>query len=157
MGYSKREIILAAFEEIGIASYVFDLQAEQIQSALRKLDSMMAMWESKGIRVGYAAVSTPDHSDMDSQSGLPSKAIEAVTLNLAIRLAPSFGKAVPMEIHKGAKQAYVALLSASASPVESVLPHTLPLGAGAKTWYGGYITPAADSIDLQDDSVLDFN
>jgi hypothetical protein len=156
MGYSKREIILAAFEEIGIASYVFDLQAEQLQSALRKLDSMMSMWESKGIRIGYTSVSTPDNSDMDDQSGLPSKAIEAVTLNLAIRLAPSFGKSVPMEIHKGAKQAYVALLSASASPVESVLANTLPLGAGSKI-RGGFITPLPDNIDLQDDSILEFN
>ena len=35
MGYSKRQFVAAAFEEIGLASYVFDLQPEQLQSALR--------------------------------------------------------------------------------------------------------------------------
>jgi hypothetical protein len=53
MGYTKRQFISAAFEEIGLASYVFDLQPEQLQSALRRLDAMMADWNAKGIRLGY--------------------------------------------------------------------------------------------------------
>ena len=58
MGYKKRQFISAAFEEIGLASYVFDLQPEQLQSALRRLDAMMADWNAKGIRLGYPAPRT---------------------------------------------------------------------------------------------------
>jgi hypothetical protein len=45
MGYKKRQFISAAFEEIGLASYVFDLQPEQLESALRRLDAMIADFE----------------------------------------------------------------------------------------------------------------
>ena len=41
MGYSKRQFVAAAFEEIGLASYAFDLQPQQFESALRRLDAMM--------------------------------------------------------------------------------------------------------------------
>jgi hypothetical protein len=52
MSYSKRQFVEAAFEEIGLASYVFDLQPEQIDSACRRLDTMMAQWNAVGIRLG---------------------------------------------------------------------------------------------------------
>mgnify|MGYP003525752305 CR=1 FL=1 len=53
MGWTKRQFVTQAFEEIGLAAYVFDLTPEQLQSALRRLDSMMASWNAKGIRLGY--------------------------------------------------------------------------------------------------------
>ena len=40
MGWTKRQFVTQAFEEIGLASYVFDLTPEQLQSALRRLDAM---------------------------------------------------------------------------------------------------------------------
>ena len=42
MGYTKRQFILAAFEEIGLAAYTFDLQPDQLESARRRLDAMIA-------------------------------------------------------------------------------------------------------------------
>ena len=33
MSWTKRQYIVDAFEEIGLASYVYDLQPEQLQSA----------------------------------------------------------------------------------------------------------------------------
>jgi len=42
MGYSKRHFVAAAFDEIGLASYVVDLQPEQPQSAMRRIDARMA-------------------------------------------------------------------------------------------------------------------
>ena len=51
MGWTKRQYIEQAFEEVGLAAYVFDLTPEQLQSALRKLDAMMAEWNAKGLRL----------------------------------------------------------------------------------------------------------
>ena len=48
MGWTKRQFVAQAFEEIGLASYVFDLTPEQLQSALRRLDTMMAAWNALG-------------------------------------------------------------------------------------------------------------
>ena len=59
MGWTKREYIEQAFEEIGLASYVFDLTPEQLQSALRKLDAMLAEWNAKGLRLGLSTAQFP--------------------------------------------------------------------------------------------------
>lgn len=53
MGWTKRQFVTQAFEEIGLASYVFDLTPEQLDSALRRLDTMIASWNALGIRLGY--------------------------------------------------------------------------------------------------------
>ena len=46
MGYSKRQFVEAAFAEVGLASYVFDLQPQDLEQALRRLDAMMAEWNA---------------------------------------------------------------------------------------------------------------
>lgn len=133
MSWTKREIINQAFEEIGYASYNFDLDPEQLQSALRKLDSMMAQWNIRGIRFGYPLSSTPNVSSLDTDSELPDFAIEAVYQNLAIRIAPSKGKMLPRELKSDAKNAYNTLIMLSAKPVEMQITG-LPRGAGNKPW-----------------------
>ena len=75
MAYTKRDIVEQAFEEIGLASYVFDLQPQQLESALRRLDAMMATWNAKGIRLGYPLPSSPADSDLDQEVGVPDNAI----------------------------------------------------------------------------------
>ena len=71
MGYTKRQFVTSAFEEIGLADYVFDLQPEQLEAALRRLDSMMAEWNAMGIRLGYSMPSSPQDSDLDEQTNVP--------------------------------------------------------------------------------------
>ncbi len=139
MGWTKRELINDAFDEIGIASYEFDLSPGEIQSALRKLDSLMASWNSLGIFVGYPLPSSPSTSSIDSQSGVPDVAYEAIITNLAIRIAPSFGKQVSVDTKIAARTSYNALLSLYANPVEMRFPRSLPAGAGNKPYnFGGY-------------------
>tara|TARA_R110000868_G_scaffold409562_1_gene695308 strand:- start:335 stop:799 length:465 start_codon:yes stop_codon:yes gene_type:complete len=154
VGYTKRELITAAFEEVGLASYVFDLQPEQIQSALRKLDSMAAMWEAKGILLGYPMVSSPDDSDLDSDSNAPDSANEAIILNLGIRLAPSFGKSVAIETRINAKLAYDALLSAACFPIEMQLPRGMTAGAGHKN--RTYLEDPVEQVQVSDGDILSF-
>jgi len=54
---SKRQLIDAAFEELALAGYTFDIDPDEQLSALRRLDSMMATWGGPGIgiRIGYNA------------------------------------------------------------------------------------------------------
>mgnify|MGYP000518919073 CR=1 FL=1 len=44
MSYTKRQFVIAAFEEIGLASYTFDITDDELSSACRRLDAMMAEW-----------------------------------------------------------------------------------------------------------------
>ena len=94
MGWTKRQFIEQAFDEIGLASYAFDLTPEQMQSALRRLDTMIAAWNALGIRLGYPLPSSPQDSDLDEQTNVPDRSNEAIYTNLAIKLAPSYGKQV---------------------------------------------------------------
>ena len=55
MGWTKRQLLSQAYEEIGLANYVFDIQPEQEMSALRRLDAMVQSWEQEGYPFhGYA-------------------------------------------------------------------------------------------------------
>lgn len=161
MSWTKRELILQAFDEIGLASYVFDLTTDQLQSALRRLDAMMAGWETNSIRVNYNLPSTPSASNIDDDSGLPDAAIEAVYLNLALRIAPSYGKAVSPETKQFADMAYNNLANQCIPPVpELQFPHTMPRGAGNKPWryrINPFMDRPTDPVTVGNDSELTFN
>jgi len=133
MGWTKRQFLNAAFEEIGLAAYVFDLTPEQLESAMRRMDVMMATWNAKGIRVGYPIPSSPENSTLDQETGVPDAANEAIITNTAVRLAPGFGKVVSPDTKAAAKQAYEALMAKAAMPMEQQFPSTLPRGAGHRT------------------------
>ena len=160
MGYSKRQFVAAAFEEIGLASYVFDLQPEQLQSALRRLDAMMSDWNGKGIRLGYPLPGSPQDSDLDDPSDVPDSANEAIICNLAIRLAPGYGKQVMVETKTTAKQGYDTLMQRATAPIPQQLPATMPAGAGNKPWRvydNPFIRPPVDPVTAGPDGPLEFN
>jgi hypothetical protein len=160
MGYSKRQFVAAAFEEIGLASYAFDLQPQQFESALRRLDAMMASWNALGIRLGYPLPSSPQFSDLDAQSEVPDSANEAIITNLAIKLAPGYGKQVMPETKSTAKDTYNTLLSRAAVPMEQQLPSTMPSGAGNKPWRvydDPFLRPPVDPVLAGQDGPIQFN
>jgi hypothetical protein len=134
VSYTKRQFVEEAFAEIGMASYTFDLSPQQLDACLRRLDTMMATWNARGIRLGYPLPSNPEDSDLDTDTQVPDSANEAVVANLAIRLAPQYGKAVSLDTRTTAKQAYDTLLARAAFPPEQQFPRTLPMGAGQKPW-----------------------
>lgn len=153
MGLTKREIVKAALEEIGLASYEFDITPEELETALKRLDSMIAAWEAKGVRIGYAF----GNSDEDQDTGIPQYAEEAVFLSLAIRLAPGYGKMVSGETKRAARDAYSYLLKAAAMPDQQQYPSILPRGAGNR--YMGrtyYPRPNTESLQIDSGGDLDF-
>lgn len=132
MSWTKRQFVNQAFEEVGLASYVFDLTPDQMNSAMRRMDSMLASWNAKGIRLGYPIPANPQDSDLDTETNVPDEANEAIYTNLALRIAPSFGKPVANDLKANAKATYDVLLMKAAMPQEQQLPGTLPSGAGNK-------------------------
>ena len=156
MSYTKRQLVDAAMAEIGLASYAFDLMPEQREGALRRLDSLMAEWNTRGLRLGYPVPDNPDDSDIDVDSNIPDAAWEAVITNLALRLAPSYGKQVNVQTMVSARHSLNTILARAALPTEMKLP-SMPSGAGNKAIENPF-TPAPDNdLIAGPDSTLDFN
>jgi hypothetical protein len=148
MSWTKRQIVEKAFEEIGMAAYVFDLQPEQVESARRTMDAMVASWSSKNIQIGYPLPTEIDSSDLDQNTNVPDYALEALYLNLAKRLASNFGKVFVPEKAALAKEGLDNLLRvALAKPPQMKYACSLPRGAGNKSC-NKYI------INKQDNAVL---
>lgn len=132
MSFTKRQIIEQAFEEMGLASYVFDITADQLESALRRLDLMVASWQTLNIQIGYPLPASPGDSNIDEEIQTSANNNEALVLNLAVRLAPSYGKSLSPDTKATAKALYNQLLIEAAMPYEQQFVRTLPLGAGYK-------------------------
>lgn len=156
MGWTKRQFVVQAFEEIGYASYAYDLEPEQLQSACRRLDSMMGTWNGKGIRLGYPIPTSPENTDLDTETNVPDSANEAIYLNLASRLASGIGKIVNPEIKSAAKAAYNVLLARATFPSEMQMPSTMPIGAGHKTTIQVFVDSPTDPLLAGHDDELVF-
>lgn len=142
MSWTKRQLISEAFSELGLQGYEFDISPAEQTTALRRLDTMMALWSGKGICVDYALPATPGASDPDDESGLPDDAVEAVYLNLAVRLAPGYGKQVSPVSKKSAREGYDLLErdAAKCHVRQQRLRGGFPIGAGNKYWGFNYLT-----------------
>lgn len=130
--WTKREIIVDAFQEIGRAEYIYGITAEEYQGALRRLDSMMASWAAQGIDVGYLLPTDQSESSLDQASGMPDSANLTVSAGLAISIGPSYGMTVSPQTVATFNEAYNALLTQGTSIPELVKSRRLPVGAGNK-------------------------
>jgi len=157
VSYTIRQFVTSALEEIGLASYVFDLQPEQLASAAKRMNAMLAEWNTKGIYLGATLYGNPDDIDLDAASNVPDMANEAITTNLAIRIAPMFGKSPLPETKTTARSAYEAMLLAFSKPIPMQLP-VMPAGAGNKPWrYDDAFTYGpVDSVTIGGNSNLEF-
>jgi len=153
--FTKRQIIEEAYGELGMASYVFDLDVHVLQRALRRLDSLMAEWNGRGVRLGYPLPASPDDSDLDELAQVPDWANEAVILNLAVRLAPGHGKTVSPQTLFAAKNARDGVLARVAMPPEVQLTG-LPRGAGSKSHDAPFLPSSTAPLTAGPDSELEF-
>jgi len=157
VSWTIRQLCEEAYAELALAGYVFDLTPEEMQRAGRRLSTMMANWDARGIALGFTLATTPEGVDLDADSGLPQHALEPVFLNLAIRLAPGKGKALSGATLSRAKEGYDALVADAAAPQTQQLRQGLPLGAGNKPRYQRFVTPPDTSdIQLGEGGDLDF-
>ena len=75
---------------------------------------------------------------------------EAVALQLAIRLAPSYGKQVSPDTKANASQSFKTMVAKLSPPKSRQMPQGIPLGGGNR-WRGRIFTPAPEETsDLVD-------
>lgn len=158
MSWTKRQIIEQAYEELGLAAMFYDLQPEQLESARRKMDTLVAGWSSKNIQIGYPLPSEANSSDLDQETNVPDYAVEALYLNLAIKIAPSHGKAVTPETKQQADQTYRNILRiALRNPPQMKYACSLPSGAGHKSCNKFIINKQDNDVLTPEQSVGFFN
>jgi len=143
--WTKRDLILQAFDELGLSASVYDMPPESLESARRRLDTMMASWAARGIKLGYPLPSAPDAGDLDQASGLSDLALEAVYTSLAVLVAPSFGKVVSETTKARAREALSALQVRAAMPPQMRMPGTMPSGGG-NLGADPFLVPTADPL-----------
>lgn len=159
MGWTKRQFIDAAFAELGMSVYTFDMQPEQYQYALHRLDSMLAEWNERGVRLGYPIPLSPQQSDLDEQTNVPDRANEAILTNLATRIAPSYGKQVMPQTMATAQSSLNTIMRRAAMPQPMQMPRTMPSGAGNKPWIWAsnpFVNPPVDPVLAGEDGPIDY-
>jgi hypothetical protein len=130
MGWTKRQILNDAFSEIGMAGYVFDLEPDDLQTALNRLDSLMSQWESDNIYTGYAVTDDPASISIDGDSGILSQYVLPVIHNLAVQIAPSYGKQPMPQTMAAARKGYAVALRTKTVPMKSANITVTPAGSG---------------------------
>jgi hypothetical protein len=158
MSYTKRQFVTAAFEEVGLAAYAFDLTDDELSGACRRLDAMMAEWNANGLRLSYPIPSSPESTNIDAETSVPDAANEAIITNLAVRIAPGYGKQVLPDTKMTARNSYKTLLSRFGMPIEQQLPGIMPAGAGNKPWRydDPFLRDPIDPLEVGGDGVLEF-
>ena len=117
MAWTKRALVERAYEEIGLSAALgYTLTAEQMSVGLARLGSLMATLDQQGYNLAYNAPSAFKGDDLDDDAGIPPYAHDAVYLSLAIRLAPTIGKAISMETRQAHREAMNALAIDNACP-----------------------------------------
>lgn len=160
MSYTKGTFVTAALEEIGLGSYIEDIPEDRLRAALVRLDSMMARWNFSGIRVGWPMSSSPTSSEMTDEVDISDSTYEAIITNLAITLAPSYGKVASRETKVTAKNSYRILQSISMDVLPTITPYNIPAGAGNKARTNAnnrFIQPPEEPLEAGDDNTIDFD
>lgn len=158
MSYTIRQFVESALEEIGQAAYIFDAAPDQLLSAAKRYNAMLAEWNAKGIRLGATLYTNPNDIDLDAASNVPDLANEAIITNLAVRIAPMYGKSPMPDTKLTAKRSYDTMLSTFSQPIEMQLGE-MPAGAGNKPWrYDDAFTPdASPPLTAGPDGPLEFS
>ncbi len=124
------EIIKEALQGIGAHSIISPASPASIELGKKKLNSMLEMWLSKGISIGFTPLDVPGNElnePPDTRNGIIS--------NLSIELSPDFdnGKAiVSQELRRNARVGFsdIKNLYQIITVPNKVVSSTLPVGAG---------------------------
>jgi hypothetical protein len=130
---TRAQILADAFEAIGIADYVFNVTPTEAASARRGLDSMLAQWGAEGVALGYTPSDETAGSDAVEMT-TPVWADKAISNNLAVHIAPGFGKTPLAETKRAAKVGYGLCVAKTLKTPREVRP--VPIrGAGDSRWF----------------------
>lgn len=107
---TKIQLIDRAYSKLRISGLTVNPLPEEVVLALDEMECMIAEWDLVNVCLGYQFEEEPDPN---SESGLIRGYENAVQSNLALRLAPDFGKP-SADLMRQASQSYSKISSATA-------------------------------------------
>lgn len=127
MSKTKIELVNGAYSKLRISGLTSGPEPEEITDGLDMLETMMAEFKSRNICSSYVAEEEPTPT---LNSRLEKKYENACEWNLAVRLAPLFGKEPSMQMINQARQS-LSNWSARSAKVNMInQPNRMPRGNG---------------------------
>jgi len=161
---TKANLAQKALSKIGVTGFDYEVDPEEIKDAIVELEYMMADWDARGIKCGYQFAADPETVEASQESGLPDIAFRAVTTNLAVAIAPMYGKEASQSVFAAASASLGSLLNAIQFVPATQYGSRMPLGSGNNRWgrnFQRYYRPAqtldadnAGPIETNGDGVL---
>lgn len=133
----KSDVINGAYGQLRISGLTVNPTPEDITTALKRLENMAAEFDARNICTSFNIQDAPDPSDLTNVEQMFWHMLET---NLALRLAPDFGKEVPGILLAQASQSLSAASSVIASNDKRFVqaPHRMPIGSGNTLRYNKY-------------------
>jgi hypothetical protein len=129
MSKTKLQLVHAALGELGLPFYNFEIQPELKETALHRMDGLVAGWMGRGLQLGYNFGAA-----LDDDSGVSLEDESAIFLNLALALAPGLGKVPAPETKTAAALSLDSMFIRAAQPQQRQMPADMPRGEGQKPW-----------------------
>jgi len=130
------EVVKGALLLLEVRAAESAVTAAEADDGLNSLNDMMNEWNIDGINVGYETLETTDQ-ELYVNTG----SLGAIKANLAVYIAPEYGRVVSDSLQKRADRGKKAL-RASIQLNQSQYPDTLPIGSGNED---NNYTPDGDS------------
>ena len=124
MAETAATIITDALQEILVQASEQPVEASEMQSGIRYLNRMMSEWDALGYPLGFTVITNP--SDLVT---IPDGAINAVVLNLAIKLAQQYDEPISQSLAMAARDGMQAVQNLSVEAEPTLYPSTLPVGS----------------------------
>jgi hypothetical protein len=119
------QIVSAAAEKLGVKTAEIPLEADDFRVFLGELNDMLMEWSDLGITPRFLEL-----TDRNDTVEIDRDAVGAVKANLAMRLAPTFGRVVSPALVASARDTKDRLLASVVTIGEVAYPDSLPMGSG---------------------------
>lgn len=133
---TKIDFINKAYSRLRISGITVQPTPENVATALDRLENMAAEWNSRNITSGYAFEQNPDTS---TPHNVPREWWNAFESNLAVSLAPDFGKEAPAGLQMEARGSYSTIVAQTAPIPQVQYPTRQPIGSGNAHRWGNRI------------------
>lgn len=122
---TAQDVINRALAKIGVRAAESPLTAAETQDGLDALNDMLAAWENSGVTLGFLPV-----EKVSDTIRVPRHSLAAIKANLALIIAPEYGRVVNPALAVEARDSLNDLMISLSDIGDVNYPSTLPVGSG---------------------------
>lgn len=148
---TKGEIVEGSLQIAGMAGEVLNPSAEVRNQALTLLELMVRAWEREGIFIGFSLSPNPYQADPAEEAMVSDTALDALQVNLAVKVMRNFSRPVIMDLLAEAGRLKSSLYCTEIPEI----PQNPYQPAGAGMCVGSYFMPDCNKHDCCDDPFHD--